>query len=139
MKSEICYTDPTKFCEAQLKLLHLEREAEIERTKDLLLATDSQNLCLKKSGELERKGLGLRKLIIQDWTTSSFGKNLLTFAKNVPDTDLPASSIQTGTYNFWKMYCAKFLLFELETSNFGCMLIFQFFFIVQSFRKIGQT
>jgi len=77
-------------------LLHLEREAEIERTKDLLLATDSQNLCLKKSGELERKGLGLRKLIIQDWTTSSFGKNLLTFAKNVPDTDLPASSIQTG-------------------------------------------
>ena len=101
MKSEICYTDPTKFCEAQLKLLHLEREAEIERTKDLLLATDSQNLCLKKSGELERKGLGLRKLIIQDWTTSSFGKNLLTFAKNVPDTDLPASSIQTGTYDFF--------------------------------------
>ena len=124
MKSEICYTDPTKFCEAQLKLLHLEREAEIERTKDLLLATDSQNLCLKKSGELERKGLGLRKLIIQDWTTSSFGKNLLTFAKNVPDTDLPASSIQTGTYNFWKMYCAKFLLFELELLRFGYLLTY---------------
>ena len=99
MKSEICYTDPTKFCEAQLKLLHLEREAEIERTQDLLLATDSQNLCLKKSGELERKGLGFRKLIIQDWTTSSFGKNLLTFAKRIPDTDLPASSIQTGTHH----------------------------------------
>ena len=124
MKSEICYTDPTKFCEAQLKLLHLEREAEIERTKDLLLATDSQNLCLKKSGELERKGLGLRKLIIQDWTTSSFGKNLLTFSKNVPDTDLPASSIQTGTYNFWKMYCAKFLLFELELLRFGYLLTY---------------
>ena len=95
MKSEICYTDPTKFCETQLKLLHQEREAEIERTKDLLLASDSQNLSLKKSSDLERKGLGLKKLTIQDWTTSIFGKNLLTFAKH-DQNDLPASSITTG-------------------------------------------
>ena len=97
MKSEISYTDPSKFCDTQLKLLHQEREAEIERTKDLLLASDSQNLCLKKSGDLERKGLGVRKLCIQDWTTSSFGKNLLTFAKH-DQKDLPASSITTGNY-----------------------------------------
>ena len=96
-KSEICYTDTAKFCETQLKLLHQEREEEIERTKDLLLATDSQNLSLKKSSDLERKGLGLRKLIAHDWTTSIFGKNLLTFAK--PDQkELPATSITTGKF-----------------------------------------
>ena len=94
-KSEICYTDPTKFCDIQLKLLHQEREEEIERTKDLLLASDSQNLSLKKSSDLERKGLGLRKLIIQEWTTSIFGKNLLIFGKN-DQKELPATSITTG-------------------------------------------
>ena len=41
---------------------------------------------------------------------------------------------------FWKQYCcAKFLFFELETSNFGYLLIILFSLVVQSFKKIGQT
>ena len=34
--------------------------------------------------------------------------------------------------------CTKFLFIELETSNFGCLLIFWFSLTVQSFREIGQ-
>ena len=36
------------------------------------------------------------------------------------------------------LLCAKFLFFELETSNFGYLLIFKFPLTVQSFSKIGQ-
>ena len=40
---------------------------------------------------------------------------------------------------FWKVHCcAKFLFIELETSNFGYLLIFWFSLTMQSFRKIGQ-
>ena len=40
---------------------------------------------------------------------------------------------------FWKDDCCdKFFFFELETSNFGYLLIFEFSMTVQSFRKIGQ-
>ena len=40
---------------------------------------------------------------------------------------------------FWKLHCcAKFLFFELETSNFGYLLIFSIPLTVQSFSKIGQ-
>ena len=40
---------------------------------------------------------------------------------------------------FWKLHCCpNFLFFEIETSNFGYLLIFKFSLTVQSFRKIGQ-
>ena len=40
---------------------------------------------------------------------------------------------------FWKLHCVtKSLFFELETSNFGCLLIFSFRWAVQIFSKIGQ-
>ena len=40
---------------------------------------------------------------------------------------------------FWKVHCCPdFLFFEIETSNFGYLLIFLFCLTVQSFRKIGQ-
>ena len=40
---------------------------------------------------------------------------------------------------FWKPdCCTKSLFFELETSNFGHLLIFKFCWTVQSFSKIGQ-
>ena len=40
---------------------------------------------------------------------------------------------------FWRLHsCAKFLFFELETSNFGYLLICWFCWTVQSLRKIGQ-
>ena len=40
---------------------------------------------------------------------------------------------------FWRLHCcAKFLSFELETSNFGYLIIFWFSLTMQSFRKIGQ-
>ena len=40
---------------------------------------------------------------------------------------------------FWKVYCCtKVLFFELDTSNFGDLLIPLFCLTVQSFRKIGQ-
>ena len=40
---------------------------------------------------------------------------------------------------FWKPDCCPdFLFLELETSNFGYLLIFWFPLTVQSFRKIGQ-
>ena len=39
----------------------------------------------------------------------------------------------------WKVHCcAKFLFLELETSNFGYLLIFWFPLTMQSFSKIGQ-
>ena len=40
---------------------------------------------------------------------------------------------------FRKLHCVtKSLFFELETSNFGYLLIFLFTLTVQSFSKIGQ-
>jgi hypothetical protein len=40
---------------------------------------------------------------------------------------------------FWRLHCcAKFLSFELETSNFGYLLIFWFSLTMQSFRKVRQ-
>ena len=40
---------------------------------------------------------------------------------------------------FWRLHCcAKFLSFELETSNFGYLLIFSLCWTVPSLRKIGQ-
>ena len=40
---------------------------------------------------------------------------------------------------FWKVHCCAIsLFFELETSNLGSLLIFQFDLSVQNFRKIGQ-
>ena len=40
---------------------------------------------------------------------------------------------------FWRLHrCAKFLSFELETSNFGYMLIFWFSLTMKSFRKVGK-
>jgi hypothetical protein len=49
--------------------------------------------------------------------------------------DLERSIFQT----FWKDdCCAKLLFFELETSNFGYLLIFKFSLTMQSFRKIEQ-
>ena len=40
---------------------------------------------------------------------------------------------------FWKLHCVtKSLLFKLETSNFGYLLIFWFCWAVQSFSKIGK-
>ena len=95
----IKYDDPQKFADTQRKLLQLEREAEIERTKDLLLTTESKQLSLKKTNELEKKGLGLKKLRVQEWTTSAFGRNLLTLAKQNQD-DLPATTISTGMMDF---------------------------------------
>ena len=92
---EIKYESPQSFADIQRKLLQLEREAEIERTKDLLLMTESKQLSLKKTNELEKKGLGLKKLSVQEWTTSAFGRNLLTLAKYNQD-DLPSSTISTG-------------------------------------------
>ena len=96
MKKEIVkYDSPQKFADIQRNLLQLEREAEIERTKDLLLTSESKQLSLKKTNELEKKGLGLKKLRVQEWTTSAFGRNLLTLAKYNQD-DLPSSTISTG-------------------------------------------
>ena len=95
MKEIVKYDSPQKFAEVQRNLLQLEREAEIERTKDLLLTSESKQLSLKKTNELEKKGLGLKKLRVQEWTTSAFGRNLLTLAKYNQD-DLPSSTISTG-------------------------------------------
>ena len=95
----IKYDDPQKFADTQRKLLQSEREAEIERTKDLLLTTESKQLSLKKTNELEKKGLGLKKMRVQEWTTSAFGRNLLTLAKQNQD-DLPATTISTGMMDF---------------------------------------
>ena len=95
MKEIVKYDSPQKFADIQRNLLQLEREAEIERTKDLLLTSESKQLSLKKTNELEKKGLGLKKLRVQEWTTSAFGRNLLTLAKYNQD-DLPSSTISTG-------------------------------------------
>ena len=94
-KEIVKYDSPQKFADIQRNLLQLEREAEIERTKDLLLTSESKQLSLKKTNELEKKGLGLKKLRVQEWTTSAFGRNLLTLAKYNQD-DLPSSTISTG-------------------------------------------
>ena len=95
MKEIVKYDSPQKFADIQRNLLQLEREAEIERTKDLLLTSESKQLSLKKTNELEKKGLGLKKLRVQEWTTSAFGRNLLTLAK-YNQYDLPSSTISTG-------------------------------------------
>ena len=42
MKEIVKYESPQKFAEVQRNLLQLEREAEIERTKDLLLTSESK-------------------------------------------------------------------------------------------------
>ena len=111
----INYDDPQKFADTQRKLLQLEREAEIERTKDLLLTSESKQLSLKKTNELEKKGLGLKKLRVQEWTTSAFGRNLLTLAKQNQD-DLPASTISTGKINFDTIDLQTYL--TLNSSDF---------------------
>ena len=89
------YKDSSKFAELQLRLLQKERDEEIERTKDLLLASESQNFSHKKAADLERKGLGIKRLNIVEWTTSLFGKHLITLSKH-SQNDLPATSITTG-------------------------------------------
>ena len=92
------YEDPAKFADLQKKLLQKERDEEIERTKDLLIASDSHCLSLKKAAELERKGIGIRKLQISEWSISSFGKHLLTLGKK-NQLDLPATTITSGKLN----------------------------------------
>lgn len=104
MKSKIEYKDPQKFVNIQFKLLSQEREAEVERNKDLISDAECQNLSLKKAADLERKGLGLRKLNVKEWTTSSFGKHLLTLEKR-DQSDLPASTITTGTVFYCSGFC----------------------------------
>lgn len=95
MKAKIEYKDPQKFVDVQFKLLSQEREAEVERNKELISDAECQNLSLKKAADLERKGLAFRKLIVKEWTTSAFGKYLLSLEKR-NQSDLPASTITTG-------------------------------------------
>ena len=77
-----------------------------------------------------------------------FGSNMTThsFQMSVNFTQFLTPLLSVSIFwqraifqTFWKDEgCAKFLFFELETSNFGYLLIFWFPFTVQSFRKIGQ-
>ena len=94
------YDSATKFAEIQTSLLQLEREEEIERTKDLLLSSDSDKFSFKKAQELEKKGIGFRKLCVHEWTTSAFGNNLVTFGKPDQSLELPASTFSSGKINF---------------------------------------
>lgn len=95
----ISYDDPQKFADIQRKLLGKEREAEIERTKDLLTSSESSNFSFKRAFILEKKGLGLRKLRVHDWCSSIFGKSLVSLGKyDANNPDLPASSITNGIF-----------------------------------------
>ena len=89
------YDSVTKFAEIQNSLLQLERQEEIDRTKDLLLSSDSEKFSFKKAQELEKKGLGFRKVAILEWTTSAFGKNLITIGKQ-DQSELSASTFSNG-------------------------------------------
>ena len=89
------YDSVTKFTEIQTSLLQLERQEEIDRTKDLLLSSDSEKFSFKKAQELEKKGLGFRKVAILEWTTSAFGKNLITIGKQ-DQSELSASTFSNG-------------------------------------------
>ena len=91
------YDSVTKFTEIQTSLLQLERQEEIDRTKDLLLSSDSEKFSFKKAQELEKKGLGFRKVAILEWTTSAFGKNLITIGKQ-DQSELSASTFSSGEY-----------------------------------------
>ena len=104
------YDSVTKFAELQSSLLKLERDEEIERTKDLLLSSDSDKFNFKKAQELEKKGLGFRKLTVHEWTTSAFGKNLVTLGK-ANQSELTASTFSNGECNLeWYIF-----IFYLKT------------------------
>merc|ERR1712062_781730 len=100
------YDSVTKFTEIQNSLLQLERQEEIDRTKDLLLSSDSEKFSFKKAQELEKKGLGFRKVAILEWTTSAFGKNLITIGKQ-DQSELSASTFSNddvGNHNTYYNY-----------------------------------
>ena len=74
-------------------------------------------------------------LIFEIWKPLNFGMPLRFWWKNICTLVCERSIFQT----VWRANsCTIFLFLELETSNFGCLLIFRFPFIVQSFGKIGQ-
>lgn len=103
MTKKVTFKSPQEFVDLQFKWLHLEREAEIERNKELLSDSECKNLSLKRASDLERKGIGLKKLNVKEWTTSAFGKHLLSLEKK-DQSDLPASQISTGKSTFYKFY-----------------------------------
>ena len=91
------YDNVSKFAEIQSSLLQLERDEEIQRTKDLLLSSDSEKFSFKRAHELEKKGLGFRKLTVSEWTTSAFGNNLITLGKQ-DQSELTASTFSNGEF-----------------------------------------
>ena len=71
--------------------------------------------------------------------TSSF-KEISADSHNFRFRILHALYIKRSIFQtFWRLHCCPdFLFIELDTSNFGYLLIFWFCWAVQSLRKIGQ-
>ncbi len=75
------------FVEKHLRLLELERQAEVEETARLQVSLPAQ--------ELERRGLSLLRLRVQDEFTGLGGRTLLEL-EQIQGGDLPATRIQPG-------------------------------------------
>ena len=81
----------------------------------------------------------------QNGFESFFKSNLIFFFFWFQTFNISESEVKK-TYCVWSIFqtfwkdegCAKFLFFELETSNFGYLLFFWFPLTAQSFSKIGQ-
>ena len=85
----------------------------------------------KKKVTRKKKSIFLLSPFLDKATGSNIDVTLVTPLNNESNRSI----FQT----FWKVHCVtKSLFFELETSNFGCLLIFSFCWAVKSFSKIGQ-
>jgi len=80
--------DLDSFVAEQLKLLGLEREAEIAEAHQLHGNAILRSLC--------QAGLALQRLVIEGSSTGLYGRTVVTFAPGAPSTELASHSIGPG-------------------------------------------
>ena len=84
-----------QFYTLQNELLSLEKEEEAVRNREIL--TNKNNI-----KQLERQGIALRKIIIQERRTGLYGKSILVFGnpsnvgKDASSSELPANTLSNG-------------------------------------------
>lgn len=87
--------DVNIFVDKTLKLLNLEREAEISESRAYCESADN--------AALERKGVCVKKLVVFGRKTGLYGRTLLTLSRgkasrHVAESPLPAHCITPGRY-----------------------------------------
>ena len=87
-----CSFSNESFAEAQEKLLALERDAETAQSEDRL-QSGAANI-----KDLVRRGVAVRKLVVNEWKTGLYGKTLVTFGPWMKGIEVPANSLANGIY-----------------------------------------